>query len=61
MNRRQLLDTEEEEVFDGIAQLTTRLFDVPLASISLIDSERHFNKAKVGPMPPEVRGGSIRC
>lgn len=43
-----LLDTPPEERFDRIVRLTSRVFDVPMAFISLVDSDRQWFKAKCG-------------
>lgn len=43
-----LLDTPREERFDRIVEFAAREFDVPIALISLIDSERQWFKAAVG-------------
>ncbi len=43
-----VLDTEPEPVFDSLARLATQLCGVPIALVSLIDSERQWFKANVG-------------
>jgi len=43
-----LVDTPREERFDKIVEFAAREFDVPIALISLIDSERQWFKAAVG-------------
>ncbi len=43
-----LLDTEQEEVFDRITRLVSRLLKVPVALFSLIDGERQWHKSRVG-------------
>jgi len=43
-----LLDSAPEERFDRIVHLACRLFDVPIAYVSLIDENRQFFKANVG-------------
>ena len=43
-----LLDTEEEEVFDRITRLVTRLLKVPVALFSLVDENRQWFKSRVG-------------
>jgi len=44
-----LLDTPPEAAFDRLAALAARIFDVPLALVSLIDQERQWFKACQGP------------
>lgn len=44
----RLLDTAPEERFDRITRLAQRMFNVPMASISLLDNEREWHKSSVG-------------
>ena len=43
-----ILDTEPEQVFDQLTQQASALFDVPIALISLVDSERQWFKSRHG-------------
>ena len=43
-----VLDSPREERFDRLVRLAQRMFDVPMAMVSLIDEHRHWNKAEVG-------------
>lgn len=43
-----LLDTAAEERFDRITRLAQRLFDVPIALVSLVDEDRQWFKSRVG-------------
>ncbi|MFW7525571.1 GAF domain-containing protein [Vibrio ostreicida] len=43
-----LLDSEREERFDRLTRLAKRLFDVPIAVVSLVDSNRQWFKSCVG-------------
>lgn len=43
-----LLDTPSEERFDRIVRLAIAMFDVPIAYIALVDSDRQWFKAKCG-------------
>ena len=43
-----ILDTPREERFDRLVRLAQRMFDVPMAMVSLIDQDRQWNKAEVG-------------
>jgi signal transduction histidine kinase len=44
----ELLDTGSEPEFDDLALLASNMCNVPFAAISLIDMNRHWNKAIVG-------------
>ncbi len=48
LNCSQLLDTPPEARFDRITRLAARLFDVPYAIVSLVDSDRQWFKSAVG-------------
>lgn len=43
-----ILDTPPEERFDRITRMAARLFDVPVALVTLIDGQRQWFKARVG-------------
>ena len=43
-----LMDTPPEEGFDRLAGLASRLFNVPIVLVSLMDRDRQFFKARVG-------------
>ena len=43
-----ILDTPPEERFDKIAAFAAAEFDVPIATITLVDTERQWFKARVG-------------
>ncbi|NWJ44443.1 MAG: response regulator [Chloroflexi bacterium] len=43
-----LLDTNSEERFDRIVRLATRIFNVPVALVSLVDENRQWFKACIG-------------
>ncbi len=44
----QILDTAPEERFDRITRLTARMFDVPMAMLSFVDSQRQWLKSGIG-------------
>jgi signal transduction histidine kinase len=46
--RYNILDTPEEEEFNDLVQLASRICKVPVSLISLIDAERQWFKARVG-------------
>ncbi len=43
-----LLDTVPEERFDRYTRIAAALFDVPMAGVSLVDSDRQWFKSRVG-------------
>jgi len=43
-----LLDTPAEERFDRVTRMAQRLFDVPIALISLVDEDRQWFKSRQG-------------
>jgi diguanylate cyclase (GGDEF)-like protein len=43
-----ILDTDPEERFDRLTRLARRVFDVPIALVSLVDENRQWFKSKVG-------------
>ncbi|MCB1018460.1 MAG: GAF domain-containing protein [Bryobacterales bacterium] len=49
-----ILDTPPEERFDRVVRLARRIFDVPAAVISLVDSERQWFKSCLGLDVPET-------
>jgi diguanylate cyclase (GGDEF)-like protein len=44
----ELLDTEPEERFDRITRLAARMFNVPMALLSLVDQDRQWFKSRIG-------------
>ena len=48
LRRLALLDTPPEERFDRITRLAARFFQVPIALVSLVDSERQWFKSRFG-------------
>jgi PAS domain S-box-containing protein len=57
----RLLDTPPEERFDRITRLATRLLNVPLSNVSLIDEDRQFNKSHHGSNMTEIPRGQSFC
>jgi diguanylate cyclase (GGDEF)-like protein len=56
-----ILDTSPEREFDAIVLLTQRLFDVPIALVSLVDDHRQWFKAKCGIAVSEASRGDAFC
>lgn len=48
LRRFAILDTPGEEVFDRVTRLVARLFDVPIALITLIDEDRQWFTSRYG-------------
>jgi len=44
----EILDTAHEEEFDDIVKLASQICNVPISLISLVETNRQWNKAKVG-------------
>ena len=52
--RLEVLDSEPERAFDDIVEVAAQIFGVPIALVSLVDSERQWFKARVGLDAPET-------
>ena len=52
LRRTGLLDSPPEAAYDRITELATRLLDVPVALISLVDEDRQFFKSCIGLAEP---------
>ncbi|NJC10103.1 GGDEF domain-containing protein [Polymorphobacter fuscus] len=48
LQRYDILDTGIEDEFEQLVQLVQRVFDMPMAAITLVDSERQWFKARRG-------------
>jgi GAF domain-containing protein len=60
--RYKILDTPPEGAFNRVAELAIKLFKVPIALVSLVDSERVFFKADIGmPGVKNVPRGESLC
>jgi PAS domain S-box-containing protein len=57
----KILDTLPEERFDRITRIATRLFDVPIAIVSLIDANRQWFKSCQGLSASETPRGISFC
>lgn len=48
LRQLNLLDTPPSESFDRITRMASRLFEVPIAAVSLTDNDRQWFKSRVG-------------
>jgi EAL domain-containing protein (putative c-di-GMP-specific phosphodiesterase class I)/GGDEF domain-containing protein len=48
LRQLNLLDTPPSESFDRITRMASQLFDLPIAAVSLTDSDRQWFKSRVG-------------
>lgn len=48
VHRLSLLDTGSDPMFDSLTRHLSEVWDVPIAAISLVDTDRQWFKAKVG-------------
>ncbi|SFU87165.1 EAL domain, c-di-GMP-specific phosphodiesterase class I (or its enzymatically inactive variant) [Pseudoduganella namucuonensis] len=48
LHRLNLLDTPPSESFDRITRMAARVFNLPIAAVSLTDSDRQWFKSRVG-------------
>lgn len=61
LRRYALLDTPPEKAFDNITALTARIFQVPIAAVTLIDEHRQWFKSCVGLETREVDRSFAFC
>jgi len=61
LKRYHILDTEPEAAFDDITKLAAFICDVPMAVISLVDSERQWFKSKLGTTMVQTRREDAFC
>ena len=48
LRRYRILDTDPEAEFDQMVRLAGRLFNTPIALVSLVDTHRQWFKARLG-------------
>jgi EAL domain-containing protein (putative c-di-GMP-specific phosphodiesterase class I)/GGDEF domain-containing protein len=61
LRRLDLLDTTSSSAFDRITRMAAQLFNVPVAAISLTDSNRQWFKSRVGVNHFEVPRAGAPC
>lgn len=61
LHRYQILDTPPEPAFDRITSLAARLFNAPIALVSLLDESRAWFKSGYGFEPREVERNDTIC
>ena len=54
VRRYEILDTPPDGAFDRVAELAARIFDVPVAIISIVDEDRIWFKAHHGVSESQV-------
>ncbi|WCN11043.1 hypothetical protein [Marinomonas mediterranea] len=59
LNILRILDSEPEQRFDSITRVATKLFDVPIALVSLVDQDRQWFKSKDGLSACETTKGTL--
>ena len=57
----RVLDSGSEDAFDRITGLAAKLFDVPMALVSLIDADRQYFKSRQGLAAPETSRDTAFC
>jgi signal transduction histidine kinase len=61
LHRYHILDTPEEEAFDRLTRLATRMLNVPIALVSLIETDRQWFKSAVGYPVKETKRSLSFC
>ena len=61
LRRFAILDTPDEEVFDRVTRLVARLFDAPIAFVTLIDETRQWFKSRYGTTARETSRALAFC
>lgn len=61
LKQLNLLDTPPSESFDRITRMACQLFDLPIAAVSLTDSNRQWFKSRVGVVHTEIARFKACC
>jgi diguanylate cyclase (GGDEF)-like protein len=61
LDRYDILDTGSEEAFDRVTRLAKKIFDVPMALVTLLDNHRSWVKSSDGLNIPEARRSDSFC
>jgi signal transduction histidine kinase/CheY-like chemotaxis protein/PAS domain-containing protein len=61
LHRYKILDTPPEEAFDRITRLVAKIFDAPIALVSLVDESRAWFKSCIGFGANEVSREATLC
>lgn len=61
LKQLNILDTPPSESFDRITRMASQLFDLPIAAVSLTDSDRQWFKSRVGVAHTEIPRHKACC
>ena len=61
LRRLKLLDTAPSESFDRITRMASRMFDLPIAAVSLTDVDRQWFKSRVGVEHDSIQRQKAPC
>lgn len=61
LQAHQIVDTPPELAFDALARLAAHSLDAPMAHVALMDADRLWLKASVGPQPPQMDRRTALC
>ncbi|CAH2603167.1 EAL domain-containing protein [Rhodovastum atsumiense] len=61
LRQLDLLDTPPSEAFDRITRMAARLFDLPIAAVSLTDLDRQWFKSRVGVSHTQIPRDRAPC
>jgi diguanylate cyclase (GGDEF)-like protein/PAS domain S-box-containing protein len=61
LHSADILDTPAEAAYDDIARSAAELFEAPIAMVSLVDAQRQWAKATIGPVPDHLAREASFC